>query len=113
MWSDGVILLHGNTYTVRKIQELQRKFKWEIWSQPPYSPDLAPNLSSIHLSGTRFSSDSDIKTLAQSDIAMIPAGASALNLLPCGGNLGLPSCVLSPLNFVASVLKHPADKSTD
>ncbi|GBN40662.1 hypothetical protein AVEN_73343-1 [Araneus ventricosus] len=31
---------------------------------PPYSPDLAPNLSSKHLSGTNFSSNSDVKTAA-------------------------------------------------
>ncbi|GBN62875.1 hypothetical protein AVEN_109865-1 [Araneus ventricosus] len=28
----------------------------------PYSPDSAPNLGSKHLPGTRFSSDSDVKT---------------------------------------------------
>ncbi|GBO40767.1 hypothetical protein AVEN_230322-1, partial [Araneus ventricosus] len=31
---------------------------------PPFSPELASNLDSIHLSGTRFSSDNDLKTLA-------------------------------------------------
>ncbi|GBN24963.1 hypothetical protein AVEN_178696-1 [Araneus ventricosus] len=28
----------------------------------PYSPDSVPNLGSKHLSGTRFSSESDVKT---------------------------------------------------
>ncbi|GBN89838.1 hypothetical protein AVEN_41985-1 [Araneus ventricosus] len=31
----------------------------------PYSPDLAPNLGSKHLFGTRFSPDSDVKTAAE------------------------------------------------
>ncbi|GBN56148.1 hypothetical protein AVEN_215299-1 [Araneus ventricosus] len=62
MLSDGVILLHDNIHTVRKTQEFLQKFKWQVWSQPPYSPDLAPNLGSKHLSGTRFSSNSDVKT---------------------------------------------------
>ncbi|GBO09769.1 hypothetical protein AVEN_49629-1 [Araneus ventricosus] len=31
----------------------------------PYSPDLAPNLGSKHLSGTRFSSNINVKTGAE------------------------------------------------
>ncbi|GBN00211.1 hypothetical protein AVEN_213896-1 [Araneus ventricosus] len=68
MLSDGVILLHGNTITSRKTQELLRKFKWEVWNHPPYSPDSAPNLCSKHLSGTRFSSESDVKTVAENSL---------------------------------------------
>ncbi|GBL84920.1 hypothetical protein AVEN_106539-1 [Araneus ventricosus] len=66
MSSDGVILLH-NTHTDRKTQELLRKLRWEIWSHltHPYSPDSAPNLVSKHLSGTGFSSESDVKTVAE------------------------------------------------
>ncbi|GBL93448.1 hypothetical protein AVEN_59657-1 [Araneus ventricosus] len=60
--SDGVILLHDNIHTARKTQELIRKFKWEVWSQHhPDSPDSAPNLGSKLFSGTRFSSESDVK----------------------------------------------------
>ncbi|GBO09493.1 hypothetical protein AVEN_51909-1 [Araneus ventricosus] len=62
MLSDGVNLLHGNTHAARKTQELLRKFKWEVWS---HSPDSAPNLGSKHLSGTRFSSESDVKTVVE------------------------------------------------
>ncbi|GBM09763.1 hypothetical protein AVEN_101808-1 [Araneus ventricosus] len=58
MLSDGVILLHDNSHTARKTQELLRKFKS---GATPYGPDLAPNLGSKHLSGTRFSSESDVK----------------------------------------------------
>ncbi|GBM51795.1 hypothetical protein AVEN_4308-1 [Araneus ventricosus] len=65
MLSDGVILLHDNTHTARKTQELLQKYKWEVWSHPPYSPDSAPNLGSKHLSGTRFSSNSPVKTAAE------------------------------------------------
>ncbi|GBM68392.1 hypothetical protein AVEN_210464-1 [Araneus ventricosus] len=31
----------------------------------PYDTDLAPNLDSKHLSGTKFSSDNDVKTAAE------------------------------------------------
>ncbi|GBM66623.1 hypothetical protein AVEN_166369-1 [Araneus ventricosus] len=60
MLSDGAILLHDNIHTARKTQERLRKFKWEVWN-----PDSAPNLDSKHLSGTRFSSESDVKTVAE------------------------------------------------
>ncbi|GBM08093.1 hypothetical protein AVEN_123004-1 [Araneus ventricosus] len=65
MLSDGVILLHDNTHTARKIQELLLNFKRDFWSHAPYSPDLAPNLVSKHLSLTRSSSNSDVKTAAR------------------------------------------------
>ncbi|GBM50029.1 hypothetical protein AVEN_69610-1 [Araneus ventricosus] len=64
MLSDGVILLHGITHTARKTQELLRKFEWEVWSHP-YSPDSAPNLGCKRLSGTRFSSERDVKTVVE------------------------------------------------
>ncbi|GBM69054.1 hypothetical protein AVEN_155526-1 [Araneus ventricosus] len=67
MLSDGVILLHDNTHTARKTRELLQKFKWEIGSLPSYNPDLAPNLGFKHLSGTMFSSNSDVKTAAVTD----------------------------------------------
>ncbi|GBM03196.1 hypothetical protein AVEN_70611-1 [Araneus ventricosus] len=56
MLSDGIIILHDNTHTDRKTQELLQMFEWEIWSPPP--------IHSKHLFGTRFSSDSDVKTAA-------------------------------------------------
>ncbi|GBN31486.1 hypothetical protein AVEN_33003-1 [Araneus ventricosus] len=43
MLSDGVILLHDNTHTARKTQELLRKFKWEVWSHTPNSRVWVPN----------------------------------------------------------------------
>ncbi|GBN78792.1 hypothetical protein AVEN_168223-1 [Araneus ventricosus] len=62
----GVIILHGNTHTARKTQELLQKSSGKSGATLPlYSrPDLAPNLDSKHLSGTRFSSNSDVKTTA-------------------------------------------------
>ncbi|GBN42174.1 hypothetical protein AVEN_37355-1 [Araneus ventricosus] len=65
MLSNGFIFLHGNTHTANKTQELLQKYKWEVWSHPSYSPDLAPNVSSKHLFGTIFSSNSDVKTAAE------------------------------------------------
>ncbi|GBL77921.1 hypothetical protein AVEN_143255-1 [Araneus ventricosus] len=64
MLSDGIILLHDNTHAARKTQELLQKFKWVDWRHAPYSPDLDPRLGSKHLSGTRFSPDSYVKTAA-------------------------------------------------
>lgn len=74
MLSEGVILLHDNArpHTARQTQDLLQTFKWEVWNHPPpYSPDLAPSDYCLfpklkeHLSGTRFSSDSDVKTAAE------------------------------------------------
>ncbi|GBM64108.1 hypothetical protein AVEN_173262-1 [Araneus ventricosus] len=69
MLKDGVILLHYNTQTARKTQELLQKFMWESWSHPPYRLDLAPNLGSKHLSGKRFSSNSDVKAAAENRLS--------------------------------------------
>ncbi|GBO26340.1 hypothetical protein AVEN_235827-1 [Araneus ventricosus] len=65
MLSDDVILLYDNVHTAQETQELLQKFKWEVSSHPPpYSPDLAPNLGSKHLSGTSSSSNCDVETVA-------------------------------------------------
>ncbi|GBL77278.1 hypothetical protein AVEN_41730-1 [Araneus ventricosus] len=66
MLSDGVILLHGNAHAARKTQELLQKFKWESLKPPSsYGPYFEPNLGSKHLSGTRFSSDSNVETAGE------------------------------------------------
>ncbi|GBM44725.1 hypothetical protein AVEN_103190-1 [Araneus ventricosus] len=54
--NNGVILLHGNTHIARKAAKVQ------VGGLLPSSPDLAPNLGYNHLSGTRLSSNSDVKT---------------------------------------------------
>ncbi|GBN91534.1 hypothetical protein AVEN_189220-1 [Araneus ventricosus] len=46
----------------------------------PLRPDLAPNLGSKHLSGTRFSSDSDVKTVAENWLN----GQDVINAKPAG-----------------------------
>ena len=44
-----VLLFHDNArpHTARATVELLKKFKWELFSHPPYSPDVAP--SDFHL----------------------------------------------------------------
>ncbi|GBM22756.1 hypothetical protein AVEN_196122-1 [Araneus ventricosus] len=74
MLSD-VILLHDNTHIARRTQELMLCKPELLWSSssgrsgvtppPPYRPESAPNLGSKHLSGTRFSLESDLKTVVE------------------------------------------------
>ncbi|GFU24441.1 histone-lysine N-methyltransferase SETMAR [Trichonephila clavipes] len=47
--SSGVVLLHDNAlpHTAVRTREVLRKFKWDVFQHPPYSPDLAP--SDYHL----------------------------------------------------------------
>ncbi|GBO00533.1 hypothetical protein AVEN_21184-1 [Araneus ventricosus] len=47
---------------------LVTKLKWEVWSHPLYCPDLASNPGFKHLSGTRFSSNNDVKTAAENGL---------------------------------------------
>ncbi|KAL0268851.1 UNVERIFIED_CONTAM: hypothetical protein PYX00_010659 [Menopon gallinae] len=50
MYNSGVVLLHDNTHPVHTSSvavETMEKFGWELFSNPPYSPDLAP--SDYHL----------------------------------------------------------------
>ncbi|GBN51069.1 Mariner Mos1 transposase [Araneus ventricosus] len=47
--SSAVVLLHDNArpHTAVRIGEVLRKFKWDAFQHPPYSPDLSP--SDFHL----------------------------------------------------------------
>ncbi|GBO20327.1 hypothetical protein AVEN_216369-1 [Araneus ventricosus] len=65
MLCDGVFLLRDDTHTARKTQELLQEFKWEVWSRPLYSQDLALNLGSKRLFVRKLSSNSDVKTAAE------------------------------------------------
>jgi len=48
MLTKGVVLLHNaRPHTAARTNALIRLFSWEIFSHPPYSPDLAP--SDYHL----------------------------------------------------------------
>ncbi|GFW01668.1 uncharacterized protein TNCV_4085831 [Trichonephila clavipes] len=70
MVSESVILLHGNArpHTTQTMQEVLRRFRWEIWSHFRHSEDLAPSNSFLfprlkkHLSGRRFFLDNAVKT---------------------------------------------------
>ncbi|GBM47835.1 hypothetical protein AVEN_5211-1 [Araneus ventricosus] len=64
MLSDGVVLPRDNTHTARKTQELLQKFKCKSGATS-IQARFAPNLGSKHLSGAKFSSNSDVKTTAQ------------------------------------------------
>lgn len=67
--TSGVVLLHDNArpHSARVTQELLGQFHWDVFSHPPYSPDLAP--SDFHLfphmkqwlGGKRFQTDEDLK----------------------------------------------------
>ncbi|GBN76658.1 hypothetical protein AVEN_15846-1 [Araneus ventricosus] len=67
MLSDGEILQHDNTHTASKTQQLLQKVNGKPGAMggAPYSPDFAPNLGSKHLSKTRISSNSNVKTAAE------------------------------------------------
>ncbi|GBO16096.1 hypothetical protein AVEN_260423-1 [Araneus ventricosus] len=43
--SSGVMLLHDNArpHIAVRSGEVLRKFKWDVFQHPPYSPDLAPS----------------------------------------------------------------------
>jgi transposase len=49
MLTSGVVLLHRNVrpHTVARTRALLKRFNWELFDHPPYSPDLAP--SDYHL----------------------------------------------------------------
>lgn len=49
MHNAGIVLLHDNTHPVHTAActQMIHKFGWELFSNPPYSPDLAP--SDYHL----------------------------------------------------------------
>jgi histone-lysine N-methyltransferase SETMAR len=49
MLTKGVVLLHDNVrpHTAARTSDLIKRFNWEIFDHPPYSPDLA--LSDYHL----------------------------------------------------------------
>jgi transposase len=49
MMTSAVVLLHENAHlhTAARTQALLENFSWELFDQPPYSPDLTP--SDYHL----------------------------------------------------------------
>jgi transposase len=49
MLTYGVVLLHDNAgqHTAARTRVMLEHFNWELFDQPPYSPDIAP--SDYHL----------------------------------------------------------------
>ncbi|KAJ4436753.1 hypothetical protein ANN_16885 [Periplaneta americana] len=71
MLTTGVVLLHDNArpHTARRTAAVLTEFGWELFDQPPYSPDLAPSDFHVFLhlkkflsSGERFGNDEELKT---------------------------------------------------
>ncbi|KAJ4452299.1 hypothetical protein ANN_03819 [Periplaneta americana] len=71
MLSAGVVLLHDNSrpHTARRTAAVLTEFGWELFDDPPYSPDLAPSDFHVFLhlkkflsSGERFGNDEELKT---------------------------------------------------
>ncbi|UYV82269.1 hypothetical protein LAZ67_21001515 [Cordylochernes scorpioides] len=70
--SQKVLLVHDNArpHAARTTQTLLENFKWEIFTHPPYSPDLAssdfhlfPALK-LHLGGKHFANDDEVQAEA-------------------------------------------------
>ncbi|UYV61265.1 PRODH, partial [Cordylochernes scorpioides] len=70
--SRKVLLLLDNArpHAARTIQTLLENFKWEIFTHPPYSPDLAPSdfhlfpALKLHLGGKHFANDDEVQAEA-------------------------------------------------
>ena len=68
MLSSGVVLIHGSAWPhcANVTKDLLKKFNWEVFDHPPYSPDLAP--SDFHLfrelkawlGGQRFATNDEL-----------------------------------------------------
>ncbi|GFV59048.1 histone-lysine N-methyltransferase SETMAR [Trichonephila clavipes] len=67
--SSGIVLLHDNArpHTAVITREVLRKFKWDVFQHPPYSPDLAPSDYDLFtamkkwLGGKNFADDEKLK----------------------------------------------------
>ncbi|GFU72919.1 histone-lysine N-methyltransferase SETMAR [Trichonephila clavipes] len=67
--SSGVVLLHDNArpHTAVRTREVLRKFKWDVFQHPPYSPDLTQSDYLLFtamkkwLGGKHFTDDEELK----------------------------------------------------
>ncbi|UYV76915.1 hypothetical protein LAZ67_14002389 [Cordylochernes scorpioides] len=67
--SRKVLLVHDNArpHAARTTQTLLENFKWEIFTHPPYSPDLVPSdfhlfpALKLHLGGKHFANDDEVQ----------------------------------------------------
>ncbi|UYV80852.1 hypothetical protein LAZ67_19001988 [Cordylochernes scorpioides] len=70
--SRKVLLVHDNArpHAARTTQTLLENFKWEIFTHPPYSPELAPSdfhlfpALKFHLGGKHFANDDEVQAEA-------------------------------------------------
>ncbi|UYV67192.1 hypothetical protein LAZ67_4004295, partial [Cordylochernes scorpioides] len=70
--SRKVLLVHDNArpHAARKTQTLLENFKWEIFTHPPYSPELAPSdfhlfpALKLHFGGKHFANDDEVQAEA-------------------------------------------------
>ncbi|UYV63907.1 hypothetical protein LAZ67_2005934 [Cordylochernes scorpioides] len=71
-WSRKVLLVHDNArpHAARTTQTLLENFKWEIFTHPSYSPELAPSdfhlfpALKLHLGGNLFANDDEVQAEA-------------------------------------------------
>jgi len=79
--SRTVVLLHNNAtpHKARKIQDLLRSFKWDVFPHPAHSPDLAPSdfhlFAHLHrwLGGRRFATNDDVSAGVREYFASLDA----------------------------------------
>ncbi|UYV80702.1 hypothetical protein LAZ67_19001447 [Cordylochernes scorpioides] len=87
--SRKVLLVHDNArpHAARTTQTLLENFKWEIFTHPPYSPDLAPSdfhlfpALKLHLGGKHFANDDEVQAeanLRRQDTAWYNSGIKKL-----------------------------------
>ncbi|GFX99960.1 histone-lysine N-methyltransferase SETMAR [Trichonephila clavipes] len=71
MLTAGVVLFHDNDlpHTARRTADIFTEFGWELFVQPPYTPDLLPSDFHVllHLKkflsySKRFGNDEELKT---------------------------------------------------
>ncbi|UYV84371.1 hypothetical protein LAZ67_X001959 [Cordylochernes scorpioides] len=71
-WNRKVLLVHDNArpHAIRTTQTLLENFKWEIFTHPTYSPELAPSdfhlfpALKLHLGGKHFANDDEVQAEA-------------------------------------------------
>lgn len=81
MLSSGVVLIHDNArpHSANMTKDLLKKFKWEVFEHPPYSPDLAP--SDYHLfrelkswlGGQRFATNEELQDAVKTYLSSLAA----------------------------------------
>jgi len=80
MLSSGIVLIHDNArpHCAYVTKDLLKKFKWEVFDHPPYSPDPAP--SDFHLFrelkawlGGRFAANDELQDAVKTYLSSLAA----------------------------------------